>query len=199
MSASTSTTTTSTRTALLAAAESLFLADGYDQVSVRAICAAAQANPAAVHYHFGSKDQLTVALLEERLAPLWADPLDRFDPACHRVADLVNTVVAPFVTIQGDPRGRLHLQLLSRFALSHPRAGWTQPWFRLERWSTLLVELVPGLSTEDARRRWSLAFALILAGFGGEHPLSAPSVDALSQFVVAGLGTPARTGPQTQS
>ena len=38
-----------TRDALLAVAERLFLADGYDKVSVRAICAAAEANPAAVH------------------------------------------------------------------------------------------------------------------------------------------------------
>ncbi len=50
-----STTIGPTRERLLTVAERLLLESGYDSVSVRAINAAAGANPAAVHYHFGSK------------------------------------------------------------------------------------------------------------------------------------------------
>ena len=64
-----------TRARLLAAAESLLLDAKYDDVSIRAICSAADVNVAAVHYHFGSKKALVTALLEERLAPTWAAPL----------------------------------------------------------------------------------------------------------------------------
>ncbi|MYR07048.1 TetR family transcriptional regulator [Gordonia sp. SID5947] len=184
-----------TRTALLTAAESLFLADGYEKVSVRAICAAADANAAAVHYHFGSKDRLAVELLEDRLAPLWADPLDRFDPAISDVTELVDLVLRPFVDIQDDPVGRLHLRLLARFVRSHPQAAWTRPWFQLDRWSGVLVRLVDDISDDDARRRWGLAFQLILTQFGGEQPLPPAATAALADFVVAGLSVPAHPSP----
>lgn len=190
-----STRTGSTRIALLAAAESLFLTNGFDNVSVRAICAAADANPAAVHYHFGSKDRLAVELLEDRMGPMWSDPLDRFDPSADDIVRLVDVVLAPFVDIQQDPVGRLHLRLLSRFVLSHPQASWTQPWFRIDQWSRILPRLVEGLSDDDARRRWGLAFELILSRFAGDQPLSDTAVSALGDFVVAGLSAPVPIRP----
>ena len=51
---------------LLRAAETLFAERGIDAVSLRAIMAAAGANVASVHYHFGSKDALVRALIKER-------------------------------------------------------------------------------------------------------------------------------------
>ncbi|NEW30224.1 TetR/AcrR family transcriptional regulator, partial [Nocardia cyriacigeorgica] len=67
---------TDTRERLLAAAERLLLESGYERVSIRAVCAAAEVNPAAVHYHFGSKQALVAALLQSRLGPLWEASLD---------------------------------------------------------------------------------------------------------------------------
>ncbi|MCX2963285.1 TetR/AcrR family transcriptional regulator [Gordonia aquimaris] len=190
-----STRSATTRTALLTAAESLLLTDGYEQVSVRAICAAAGANPAAVHYHFGSKDALVVALLEDRMAPRWAELLDRFDPASAQVDDLVDLILEPFTTIGSEPVGHLHLRLLARFVAAHPDAEWTRPWFRLDRWSQVLAQIVDGVDVGDARRRWGLAFGLILEQFAGDAPLSSAATAALRDFVVAGLSTPARTSP----
>lgn len=180
-----------TRAQLLRCAERLFLADGYDAVSVRSICAEAGANPAAVHYHFGSKDQLTVALLEDRLAPIWVVALDRIDPATDSVATLVDAVITPLVATADDPVGHLHLRLLARFALTHPVAPWSKPWFRLDHWASVLIGMVDGLSPDDARRRWSLAFELILLRFGGPSTPSPRTVDALRAFVAAGLTSPA--------
>ncbi|MGC4962935.1 TetR/AcrR family transcriptional regulator [Gordonia sp. DT101] len=189
-----------TRTALLVSAESLFLTDGYEQVSVRAICAHAQANPAAVHYHFGSKDRLAVELLEDRMAPHWTDPLDRFDPDRSDVTDLVDEILRPFVDIGEQPVGRLHLQLLDRFVRTHPQATWTQPWFQLDRWSDMLGRLVEGMSDAEARRRWGLAFGLILSQFGGDRAQSRTAVITLRDFVVAGLTSPAPpTTPEENS
>ncbi|MDY6807771.1 MAG: TetR/AcrR family transcriptional regulator [Actinomycetota bacterium] len=181
-----------TRTALLTAAESLLLTDGYEQVSVRAICAAAGANPASVHYHFGSKDALVVALLEDRLGPRWTDLLDRFDPASAQVVDLVDLILDPFATIGSEPVGQLHLRLLARFVAAHPDAEWTRPWFRLDRWSQVLARIVDGIDPDDARRRWGLAFGLILQQFAGERPQSPAATGVLRDFVVAGLSAPAR-------
>ncbi|WP_439030168.1 TetR/AcrR family transcriptional regulator [Gordonia terrae] len=178
-----------TRDTLLTVAESLFLADGYERVSVRAICAAADANPAAVHYHFGTKDDLTIALLESRLGPLWADPLGSLDPSAP-VGEIVDIVVSPFVDLQRDPTGHLHLRLLSRFVFAHPTAGWTSRWFDLDPFADMLTEAVRGLTATEARRRWALAFQLILLRFGGTETLTAPAVASLRGFVTAGLTAP---------
>lgn len=55
---------------ILDAAEELFASRGFDATSVRAVTRHAGMNPAAVHYHFGSKQVLLRALLERRIAPL---------------------------------------------------------------------------------------------------------------------------------
>lgn len=183
-----SVSTSPTREQLLRTAERLFLTDGYDAVSVRAICAGAGANPAAVHYHFGSKDQLATALLEARLTPLWADQLMSIDTSRASVAALVDVVISPFVEIQHDPAGHLHLQLLARFVHANPEAPWHGAWFDLDRWADMLVAMVGALGHDQARRRWALAFELILSRFAAERPLSDDAVASLAEFVVAGLG-----------
>ena len=185
-----SVSTSPTREQLLRTAERLFLTDGYDAVSVRAICAGAGANPAAVHYHFGSKDQLATALLEARLTPLWADQLMSIDTSRASVAALVDVVISPFVEIQHDPAGHLHLQLLARFVHANPEAPWHGAWFDLDRWADVLVAMVGALGHNQARRRWALAFELILSRFSAERPLSDDAVTSLTEFVVAGLGQP---------
>ena len=185
-----SVSTSPTREQLLRTAERLFLTDGYDAVSVRAICAGAGANPAAVHYHFGSKDQLATALLEARLTPLWADQLMSIDTSRASVAALVDVVISPFVEIQHDPAGHLHLQLLARFLHANPEAPWHGAWFDLDRWADMLVAMVGDLGHDQARRRWALAFELILSRFSAERPLSDDAVTSLTEFVVAGLGQP---------
>src|SRR3954453_23251379 len=93
--------TAQSRARLLDEAERLFLAQGYDKVSVRAVNAAAGMNPAAVHYHFGAKRDLVVALLQERLGPLWAGPLGELAQARERgwapsVSEIVTVIVEPF-------------------------------------------------------------------------------------------------------
>jgi AcrR family transcriptional regulator len=51
---------------LLLAAERLFAERGIDAVSLRSVMAAAGANVASVHYHFGSKQALVEALISDR-------------------------------------------------------------------------------------------------------------------------------------
>ncbi|WP_433755612.1 TetR family transcriptional regulator [Nocardia sp. CA-135398] len=181
-----------TRGRLLAAAERLLLTERYDEVSVRAICAEAGANPAAVHYHFGSKDALVAALLEDRLGPLWADRLSVVTDQRGSVGDVVDAVLEPFVALADDPVGRLHLRLLAQFVLGRHPALWSQRWFRMTSW----VGLLPDLSEAESRRRWALAFDLIIMRFGGaesqEREMSQAAVAALRGFVVAGLTAPSK-------
>jgi AcrR family transcriptional regulator len=84
--------TADTRGAIVSAARSCLLADGYANLSTRRVADAAQVPLSQIHYHFGSKRQLILAVLEaenERLLerqremfdapkPLWV----RWDLAC---------------------------------------------------------------------------------------------------------------------
>ncbi|WP_410611160.1 TetR family transcriptional regulator [Amycolatopsis sp. lyj-109] len=55
--------TTDTRDAILAAAGEAFAHKGYDRATIRAIAAAAAVDPALVYHHFGSKEQLILAVM----------------------------------------------------------------------------------------------------------------------------------------
>ncbi|APA99890.1 TetR/AcrR family transcriptional regulator [Nocardia seriolae] len=179
-----------TRERLLAAAEQLLLMESYDEVSVRAVCSAAGANPAAVHYHFGSKEALVGALIEARLGPLWAEGLARASAGRDSVPAVVDTILAPFLELAADPLGRLHLRLLARFVLGRHLMSWQGAWFRMDSWAALLPELPPSV----AKRRWMLTFDLIIMRFGSpevrEHGMSESALSALRDFVVAGLTAP---------
>ncbi|MFD0360289.1 helix-turn-helix domain-containing protein [Nocardia sp. GCM10030253] len=181
---------TDTRERLLAAAERLLLTRPYDEVSVRGICSEAGANAAAVHYHFGSKDALVAALLEVRLGPLWADRLATVTAERAAVPAVVDAVIEPFTELAADPVGRLHLRLLAQFVFGRRTTAWHQPWFQLDSWTGLL----PELSKQESRRRWMLAFDLIITRFGRveteERDMSEQAVESLREFVIAGLTTP---------
>jgi AcrR family transcriptional regulator len=56
--------TADTRTSILDAARARLLSDGYANLSTRAVAEAAEVPLSQIHYHFGSKQQLILALLE---------------------------------------------------------------------------------------------------------------------------------------
>ncbi|NUU22579.1 MAG: TetR/AcrR family transcriptional regulator [Streptomycetaceae bacterium] len=191
--------TAATRARLLAEAERLFLARGYDKVSVRAVNAAAGMNPAAVHYHFGSKEGLVVALLQQRLGPLWADRLGALTERraagwVPGAAELADIIVRPFDRLARTPDGRMLLHLLARVVLADAHLPWDDPWFGHEPWRELLHAMRPDLSADAIRDRWRLAFAMLLQTYG--EPLApinrlgaAPPPDPreVAAFVAAGL------------
>ena len=57
----------STKARLLAAARTVFAAHGAHASTTRMICAQAKANAAAVSYHFGGKDRLFAAVMEDHM------------------------------------------------------------------------------------------------------------------------------------
>ena len=59
-----------TREDLLDAAERLFALHGVNGTSLRAVTREAGANVAAVHYHFGSKEELLREVFARRLGPV---------------------------------------------------------------------------------------------------------------------------------
>lgn len=85
-------TDATTRAALMRAARRLFAHQGYDATSVRQITREAGANLGAVTYHFGSKQALYHAVLEDALAPFASGILAAAcsaRPPLERAADVV--------------------------------------------------------------------------------------------------------------
>jgi AcrR family transcriptional regulator len=76
----------STQSDFLDAAEQLFAESGFDGAKVRAIADAAGANLGALHYYWGSKEELFRAVWERRLRPLNEMKLRRLQ-ACREEAE----------------------------------------------------------------------------------------------------------------
>lgn len=109
-----------TRTAVLNAAERLFAERGINGVSLREIAeAAGQRNNAAVHYHFGGREELLRTLferrfihLDQRRAAMLAD-LD----ASGRGTDLdglVRAMLLPFTESMDHPEGGAWVRLVAK-------------------------------------------------------------------------------------
>jgi taurine dioxygenase len=118
---------------LLDAAEALIADLGVDAVSVRAVNAAAGRNPAAVHYHFGSKDALVRGVLERRMAAIGAhrtallSVLDRHArPQIRGVADAIVRPLA--VVVLHEPWGPTYVRFLASLTTGE------------RRWRTLIGE-----------------------------------------------------------
>ena len=114
-----------TRARLISAGERLFAKYGLDAVSVRDITAAAKANTAAVHYHFGSKRGLIEAILEARATDVGrvrGQFLDRIEASPKpTLRDVVAALVIPTAELAQDRRrgGYYYVGFLSA-VLSHP-------------------------------------------------------------------------------
>ena len=66
-----------TRRKLLDTAERLFAEQGYGAVSLRQIIADAEVNLAAIHYHFGSKQELLDEVIMRKAGPVNLERLAR--------------------------------------------------------------------------------------------------------------------------
>ncbi len=73
-----------TKAAVFTAAERLFALNGFQNVSVRDITAAAGVNLASVNYHFGSKDALLFEIFRRRTAELNRDRARMLHQAADR-------------------------------------------------------------------------------------------------------------------
>jgi AcrR family transcriptional regulator len=112
-----------TKERILDAAETLFMELGFEATSLRAITGAAEANLAAVNYHFGTKEELFQAVLTRRLDPMNSARvalLDEFehgaapDPvSCERI---LSAMFIPALHLARDPErgGKNFLRLLGR-------------------------------------------------------------------------------------
>ena len=112
-----------TQVKILDAAEALFMEHGFEATSLRQITAAASVNLAAVHYHFGSKEDLFEAVLTRRLDPMNQERLallTRFEhesaPKALSCEKILAAMFIPALKLARDPErgGKNFLRLLGR-------------------------------------------------------------------------------------
>lgn len=108
-----------TRQRILDTAERLFAERSYDRASVRDITVAAEANQAAVNYHFGSKDLLYRAVFDRMLGQLRQWRVERIRAAMDQPQPTLESLLHAFATAFLEPLidhadGMRRMQLLSR-------------------------------------------------------------------------------------
>jgi AcrR family transcriptional regulator len=112
-----------TKARILDAAEALFMEHGFEATSLRALTGAAGVNLAAVHYHFGSKEELFEAVLTRRLDPMnqeRVELLSRLEakaaPAPLTCDRILLALFVPALRLARDPArgGKDFLRLLGR-------------------------------------------------------------------------------------
>lgn len=113
-----------TRERLLDAAEKLFAARGFSAVSTRMITDEAEANSAAMHYHFGSKEALIRAIFDRRLGPindtrerLIAEACAQQDPP--EISRVLSAFIGPTLVL-GGTLGEQHFRVLAGRASMDP-------------------------------------------------------------------------------
>ena len=187
-----------TRARLVRTAGRLFARKGIDVVSVREICDAAEVNTAAIHYHFGSKQGLVKAIIEDWAAELavrrarWLDRLEA-DPGADLRA-VVAALVHPIADLAADSeRGGHDYVAFLTAVLSDPAYmsliidAYEE---QTARELAALDRVTPHLSEAERMIRFSLAKDLINRTLGnGQGPVRlwldryAPGTDLPEQLV----------------
>jgi AcrR family transcriptional regulator len=153
-----------TRKRILKSAERLFAQRGIDAVSIRDITEVANANSAAIHYHFGSKRGLVEALLAtwagelvERRGRMLDEIEAKPDPSLR---DVVRVLVVPMMELGTSGRG-------GGGYVGFLAAVTNQPEYipimnrlyepDISRTLTLLEQVTPWLSADVRMLRWAIA------------------------------------------
>jgi AcrR family transcriptional regulator len=155
----------STKEKLLDTAEKLFAEKGYDATSLRQIIAEAGVNLAAIHYHFGSKEELLDEVVVRHVGPVNDERLAQLDcveaeagkgrPALEQV---VKAFLAPTARVAAEnPQfvrlmGRLHADGVMQPILQRN----FQP--VIARFLTAMRNALPDLPPEEFR--WRVHFMI---------------------------------------
>jgi AcrR family transcriptional regulator len=195
-----------TKEKIMDIAERLFGEQGYGSTSLRQVIAEAGVNLAAVHYHFGSKEDLLDALVLRRAVPLNEERLamlERYEkqaaPKPPAVEKVLYAILAPtFEAARRSPEfaklmGRLHGEgLMPALVARHFRQ-------MAERFISAMQRSLPDLPQEELFWRVQFMFGAMAQTLLGRHmfllELSAPSdapevVDRLVGFLAAGFRAP---------
>lgn len=199
------------RRRLLDAAERLFAEQGIDCTSARAINAAANLSPAALHYHFGNKEKLIEEVVNRRIGALNELRLVMMNEArarnqpmdAYRLAELLVLPLAEFALKKGVP-GQWYIRFLSR--LYNEKADLMVELVEtnfaegVRMYDEMVHAIAPLFDLEEARRRRVIAGETATHGVAHVAEMAAerpetqdqvePRIRSLIAFVAGGLIAP---------
>jgi AcrR family transcriptional regulator len=209
-------TSADTKTRILDAGERLFVEHGFEATSLRSLTTAAEVNLAAVHYHFGSKEELFQAVLTRRLDPMNQERIELLEkverestgraPACEKI---LFAMLIPALRLARDEKrgGKNFLRLVGR-AYADPA-----PFIRhflsaqyagmIGRYKEAFLKALPHLSRQELTWRLHFVMGALSYTLAGTDALKlfaeATStsdndellLQRLAPFLVAGLKAPA--------
>jgi AcrR family transcriptional regulator len=184
-----------TKQKILDTAERLFSENGYAATSLRHIIAEAGVNLAAIHYHFGSKQDLLDQLILRKASPLnerRLKLLDQFEaeaaPSPASVEKVMEALISPAILMGKSPEfirfiGRMILEgLMPEIAERH-----FQP--MITRFMSALRKAMPGVAEDELN--WKMRFVIgAMAHTLTARPRPCPngnheSLASVSQMLVA--------------
>jgi AcrR family transcriptional regulator len=200
---------TETHNKILDTAERLFGDQGYDATSLRQIIAEAGVNLAAVHYHFGSKEELLEHLVTRKAGPVNQERLallDRYEAEAGGepipLEKLLGAFLTPpFIRIKSSPEffklmGRMYAEgLMPAIAEKHFHNV-------KSRFTTAFGRALPNLSEQEVAIRLqflvgamshTMLFACKQFAIDGDL-----MIRQLVAFVIGGLRAPAALGENTE-
>ena len=210
-----------TQERILDAAERLFAEKGIDATSLRKVTAAAGVNVAAIHYHFGSKEELLRAVIARRMEPVNQERLKRLDrlesaTAAPTVEDLLQAFLEPALDMLDalGERGALLARLVARIYSdsSEPLKNvlLAEMGGIFARFAGALMQALPELPPAEVVLRFQYTAGVLHQSLSIiEHelpveelsPVDLPDLDAASvlprmvSFVAAGLRAPLSVQP----
>ena len=163
-----------TRERILRSAETLFAERGFETVSLRDITGAADANVAAVNYHFGSKERLIDAVIERHVVPINGERLELLERLAAKYAEEplpVEEILRAFLSpvLRQITSGKMSEELFGKFMgrligeRGYELPESVRPLFSrmADRFTVALRKAVPRLSEEDALWRMHFSFGVM--------------------------------------
>ena len=201
----------STRDRLIEVSGELFAERGFDSVSLRVITESANANLAAVNYHFGSKEELILAVVEDIVGPVNQKRLERLgeidSTSSVSLKAIIHAFIDPVFDVTSADAGadNKYYKLLSRCIASRDERVSSiiikQFPEVLAKFVSSLIKVIPGLSSDSAHLKvmfmaGALAHSLfhyenfLLVSHGSFDPSSSNLLKSeLVSFLSAGMSS----------
>ncbi|MCB1461239.1 MAG: TetR family transcriptional regulator [Nitratireductor sp.] len=200
-----------TRQRILDAAERLLAEKSYHAVSTRMITEAAEANTAALHYHFGTKEAVVQAIFERRLGPINRKRIKLLDAFENQqepdLEEVLKAFIGPTLMLNASEGERYFKMLSSNISMdpSEELRRFSFDFYREvgEKFVRLIARVCPHLTPEELFWRMGCVYGAMvyIRADNGRlqlilgHELSfrndTRGLEMMARFLAAGLKAPA--------
>ena len=165
-----------TKERILCAAQSLFAQRGFEAVSLREITAEAEANVAAVNYHFGGKDALIDAVIVRHMMPVMTERMKLLAVAQQRaddssgvipVVETLDAFMRPFLMVMNESGENKALfakfcgRIMSDVGSNLPAEAVEQFSMMVQKFTQALSQALPHVGQQELMWRLHFSFGVM--------------------------------------